>query len=72
MPVWPLDGGRIARSLAVMLGGTVAQSLWLSVICSAMLAYFAMRSGNTIMAIFFALFGVNSYQMLGSMNNPWR
>lgn len=72
MPVWPLDGGQIARSLIVMNGGTVAQSLWVSVICSAALAYYAFTSGRTFMAIFFAMFAFSSYQMINPMNNSWR
>lgn len=72
VPVWPLDGGQIARSLFVMNGGTVAQSLWLSVICSGLLALYAFKSGNPLMAMFFLSFGFSSYQMLNPMNNSWR
>ena len=72
VPVWPLDGGQIARSLFVINGGTVAQSLWLSVICSGALAYYAFRNGQPMMAIFFAMFGFSSYQMINPMNNNWR
>lgn len=72
VPVWPLDGGRIARSLIVMNGGTVAQSLWVSVICSGALAYYAFANGQPMMAMFFAMFGYSSYQMLTPMNNGWR
>lgn len=72
VPVWPLDGGRIARSLIVINGGTVAQSLWVSVICSGMLAFYAFTNGRPMMAIFFAMFGYSSYQMLNPMGNSWR
>lgn len=72
VPVWPLDGGRIARSLIVLNGGTVAQSLWVSVICSGALAYYAFTNDQAPMGIFFLMFGFSSYQMLNPMNNGWR
>jgi Zn-dependent protease len=72
VPVWPLDGGRIARSLIVLNGGTIAQSLWVSVICSAAMAFYAFNNGQPMMAIFFGMFAFSSYQMLGPMNNSWR
>lgn len=71
VPVWPLDGGQIARSLILMNGGTVSQSLWLSIISSGALAFYAFSGGHTMMAIFFAMFGFSSYQMLNPMNNGW-
>jgi Zn-dependent protease len=71
VPVWPLDGGRIARSLIVLNGGTVAQSLWVSVLCSAALAFYAFTNGQTMMAIFFGVFAYSSYQMLSPMNSRW-
>ncbi|MEM6470432.1 MAG: site-2 protease family protein [Planctomycetota bacterium] len=72
VPVWPLDGGHIARSLIVMGGGTIAQSLWVSVIAGGVLAAFAINSGRPIMAIFFVMFAIGSYQQLNPMNNSWR
>lgn len=71
VPVWPLDGGHIARSLILMNRGTVAQSLWLSIICSGVLAFYAVQRGDTMMAIFFGMFGFSSYQMLQS-STGWR
>ncbi|MCO8122844.1 site-2 protease family protein [Stieleria sp. TO1_6] len=71
VPVWPLDGGRIARSLVVMNGGTIAHSLWISVFCSAALAFYAFTHGQPMMAIFFGMFAFSSYQMLAPMNNSW-
>lgn len=72
VPVWPLDGGQIARSLILMNRGTVAQSLWLSVICSGALVLYALSNEQPMMAIFFAMFGFSSYQMLNPTNNGWR
>ncbi|MDM4017489.1 site-2 protease family protein [Roseiconus lacunae] len=72
VPVYPLDGGRIARSLIVLNGGTVLQSLWVSVIASAGLAIYALQNGQTMMAIFFGMFAFSNYQMMTPMNNGWR
>lgn len=72
VPVWPLDGGRIARSLIVINGGTIAQSLWVSVICSGALAIYAFQNHQTFMGIFFLMFAFSSYQMINPMGNSWR
>lgn len=72
VPVWPLDGGRIARSLIVMGGGTIVQSLWVSVIASGALAVWAFQSQNMIMGIFFGMFAFSSYQMIDQTRGGWR
>lgn len=72
VPVWPLDGGHIARSLILMGRGTIAQSLWLSVIASGLLAMYAFQNGQPIMAVFFGMFAFSSYQQINPMNNSWR
>ncbi len=64
LPVWPLDGGRIMRSLVLMFGGDTSQSLWISVVTAGALAFYAFKSGQAMMAIFFAMFAFSSYQML--------
>ena len=43
VPVWPLDGGRITRSLMVMFGGNVEQSLWISMVVAVSIAVYAFR-----------------------------
>ncbi|OYP36693.1 site-2 protease family protein [Rhodopirellula sp. MGV] len=72
VPVWPLDGGRIARSLILLNGGHVQQSLWVSVITAVLLASYALMNDQPMMGIFFGMFAFSSYQMLTAMNNPWR
>jgi Zn-dependent protease len=67
MPVYPLDGGNVARYFLLQsdpLDG-VRKSLWLSVITGgviALAAFFIMRS--TYMAFLFALLAFQSYQIL--------
>ncbi len=72
VPVWPLDGGHIARSVILMNRGTVSQSLWVSLICAVALAFYAFSHQQTMMGIFFGMFAFSSYQMLNPMNNSWR
>lgn len=73
VPVWPLDGGHITRSIVVMTGGTIAQSLWISVIAAVALAVYALQNGHPMMAVFFGLFAFTSYQMLNPMSGSgWR
>ncbi|MEL6105049.1 MAG: site-2 protease family protein [Planctomycetota bacterium] len=74
VPVWPLDGGHIARSIVVMTGGTIAQSLWISVISAGALALYALRYQEPMMAVFFGTFAFMSYQMLHPMSGGggWR
>lgn len=79
LPVWPLDGGKVARE--IMVGQSpekgLVNSLWLSVICAAVLAVHCLLAANggpglipflpiggMYTAIFFALFAVQSYQLL--------
>ncbi|MEO1528496.1 MAG: site-2 protease family protein [Planctomycetota bacterium] len=67
VPVWPLDGGRIARSIVVMTGGTVAQSLWISIICAGAIALYCLQVKQPFMAVFFGMFAFMSFQMLNPM-----
>lgn len=71
MPVWPLDGGRIARSLVLLTGGTTSQALWISIVCAGGLALYAFRGGQSIMGIFFLMFAISNYQML-QQPGGWR
>ncbi len=72
MPVWPLDGGRITRSLVLLSGGTTSQALWISIIAASGLAWYAFsRGGFPIMGIFFLMFAISNYQML-QQSGGWR
>ena len=71
MPVWPLDGGRIARSIVLLSGGTTSQALWISIIAASGLALYAFRGGQSIMGIFFLMFAFSNYQML-QQSGGWR
>lgn len=66
-PVWPLDGGRIARELVLMFGGTIYNALWSSAIFGGALALFSLTRGDTFLAVLFALLAASSYQVVNSM-----
>ena len=71
VPVYPLDGGRITRSLVLLSGGNVSQSLWISIVAAGVLAVYAFNNNQVIMAMFFAMFGYSNYQALQQTSN-WR
>ena len=69
LPIYPLDGGQIARELLVMLLGRdgVRQSLILSMFVSGVLALMGAFMWQSIfLAIFFAYFAYSSYMTLQS------
>jgi len=64
LPVYPLDGGRIARSLIQLGGGEVDQSLWLSLIVAVLMAVWGFTGGQLFLGILFASLAMGNYQML--------
>lgn len=74
-PVYPLDGGQIARHIFISLDSWrgLRQSLWLSVLAGGLLAIFGLISGQIYMTILFGMMAFNSYQQLqgGSGSSPW-
>lgn len=68
LPVYPLDGGQIARNLFLLFGGqnAIQHSLILSTVTAAVIAIWGFQNGNTFFAIMFGLLGYSSYQVLQS------
>ena len=66
LPIYPLDGGQIAREILLRLNPRegIRQSLLLSIIAAVGMAAFGLSRGMTITAIFFAYFAYSSYQIL--------
>lgn len=64
LPVYPLDGGRIARSLIQLGGGQVDQALWLSLIVAVLMAVWGFTGGQFFLGILFASLAMGNYQML--------
>lgn len=80
LPVYPLDGGQIARELLTVSDpwNGVVRSLWLSVITGAIVAAVGVMLLQSIfLAVFFGALAFSSYQALqrmgggGSGGRPW-
>ena len=71
MPVYPLDGGQIAREIMVSQDrvGGLRNSLWLSVFAGGLIAFLAVFFPKlTFMGIMFAVFAFQSWQMIQNMD----
>lgn len=67
LPIYPLDGGRVARELCTLRGDArqgIVVSLWISIVTAAAVAAYALAQGDTFMLIFFALMAYSNYQAL--------
>jgi len=66
VPVYPLDGGQLARAFMQKIDPTdgLKNSLYLSIGAAALLAVFAVSKSSTIMAIFFGFMAYSSWQSL--------
>lgn len=65
VPVWPLDGGQVTRSLMLMFGGTVEQSLWISIAVAVTIGIYAFRvMDQPFIAMFMLWFAFSNYQQL--------
>jgi len=74
LPIYPLDGGQIARNLGVLMFGNegIRYSLMLSIGVGAYVAYTSYTSGSTLMAFMFASFAYSSYQALQASYGSYR
>jgi stage IV sporulation protein FB len=68
LPVYPLDGGHIARELLLVANARtgIKQSLWLSVVTAAGLAVYAVTQGqgSLFIALMFGMLAYGSYKTL--------
>lgn len=71
IPVWPLDGGQIAREVIMLLGGTMLQAMKLSFAVGAIVACYFFLEENFFAGILFASLAASSYQMM-TMMDSWR
>lgn len=71
VPVWPLDGGRIARELIVLSGGTTHLATQVSMVVAGLIALLMFNWGQPFAAFLFISLAVGSYQLLNSMGH-WR
>ena len=73
LPVYPLDGGQVAREMLGLVnpGDAMRQSLWLSVIVAALVAVLAFtRLGDRFVALFFAYLAYTNYTTLRAVFGP--
>jgi Zn-dependent protease len=69
LPIYPLDGGRISRELFTLSGNPqvgIENSLWLSLVAAAVVAFWGLRQEDFFIAIMFGLLAFNSFQILQS------
>jgi stage IV sporulation protein FB len=74
LPIYPLDGGRIARELFTLNNarGGIIQSLQLSIGTAILMAVYALVNSNMYMCILFGLLAYGNYQTLQSYRGSWR
>lgn len=66
LPVFPLDGGQIARNLFLMFGGyqAIRNSIVVSLITAGVVALWAFQHDSRYMGIMFMMLAYSSYQLL--------
>lgn len=70
VPVFPLDGGRVMRSLVLLSGDRSDTWIWISMISAGAVAFYALTQGHQpIMGLMFLSLGFGNYQM---MQTPYR
>lgn len=74
VPVYPLDGGQIARELCVARDPWqgVVYSLWISLVAGTVMVVVALKYQEVFLAILFGLLAVQSYQALQQSRGGWR
>jgi Zn-dependent protease len=74
LPIYPLDGGQIARELFT-LGNPrrgIVQSLQLSIGTAVLVAVYALLQSSIYLCLMFGFLAYGSYQALQSYQNHWR
>jgi Zn-dependent protease len=74
LPIYPLDGGQIARELFTLGNARngIIQSLKLSTGAGALVAVYALSQKEIYLCIMFGLLAYGSYQTLQQYQNRWR
>ena len=76
LPVYPLDGGQIARQIFLLRNPYegLTQSLWLSLVVAAAMAIFGLSRGDIWIGVLFGSMAFGNWQMLqnaGYGGRPW-
>lgn len=69
VPVFPLDGGRVMRSLVLLSGDRSNTWVWISMISAAAIAIYGLQGGQPFMGLLFLSLAAGNYQML---QNPYQ
>jgi len=71
LPIYPLDGGNIARELLVMMDPRqgLVNSLWISIIVAGILAVFCVKEGSVFAGMFFGFIAWQCYQQIQHYQN---
>ena len=71
IPVWPLDGGRIAREVIVIGGGTTYLATQVSMVVAGIVAVLMFNWGQPFAGFLFVSLAIGSYQLLNTFGH-WR
>jgi Zn-dependent protease len=71
VPVWPLDGGHVMKSIVLLRGGNTAQALWVSVIAGGLMAAYGFANGQQYMGLLFLVLAISNFQAL-QQSGGWR
>jgi stage IV sporulation protein FB len=74
LPVYPLDGGRVAREVLTLKNPVagIVQSLWLSCGTAAAVAIYGLLNNNIFTIFMFGYLAYASYQTLQAYQSHWR
>lgn len=74
LPVYPLDGGRVAREVATLTNprSGIVQSLWLSCGTAAVVAIYGLTNSSIFTTLMFGYLAYASYQTLQAYQSHWR
>ena len=68
LPVVPLDGGQVMRSVVQLSGGNIVQALWVSVIVAGVVGFYGFSNGQMYLGILFLMLGWTNFQVIQQSN----
>lgn len=64
LPMLPLDGGQVMRSVVQLAGGNIVQALWVSVVVAGAVGYCGFKYGQPFIGIMFLMLGWTNFQAI--------